>query len=56
MTGTSATTDLQRLIYDSTGGNFNLFYDSDGVGSNTAILIANLNSNLAFTNEEIIVL
>ena len=52
-TGASATTDLQRFIYNSADGN--LFYDSDGVGSNTQVLIAILTSNLALTNQDIVV-
>ena len=53
VTGTSANSATQRFVYNSSTGN--LSYYSDGSGSNAPVSIAILSSNLALTNQDIIV-
>ena len=51
--GTSFTSTLQRIRYDS--GTGNLLYDSDGSGAAASILFATLNTGLALTNSQFLV-
>ena len=46
--GASATSSSHRFIYDAINGD--LFYDSDGVGDTTQVKLAELNADLALTN------
>jgi Ca2+-binding RTX toxin-like protein len=46
--GTAATSNEHRFIYNAGSGD--LFYDSDGVGTNEQIKIASLGTNLSLTN------
>lgn len=45
--GENATSRSHRFIYSASSGD--LFYDSDGIGSNSQIKLAQLNSGLALT-------
>ena len=47
--GSNAVDADDRFLYD----NGNLFYDADGTGSASAVLIATLNGNPAITNDDI---
>ena len=46
--GANATSNSHRFIYSASSGD--LFYDSDGIGSNSQIKLAQLDSGLALTN------
>ena len=46
--GTSAATNSHRFIYHASSGD--LFYDSDGVGNNLQVKLAELDDNLALDN------
>jgi Ca2+-binding RTX toxin-like protein len=52
--GSSATTDAHRFIYNSSNGA--LFFDVDGDGATSAVQIATLNTGLAMTNQDIVVI
>ncbi|BAQ65932.1 M10 family metallopeptidase C-terminal domain-containing protein [Geminocystis sp. NIES-3709] len=52
--GTSATTSAHRFIYNSSNGG--LFFDVDGSGATTAVQIATLNTGLALTNADIVII
>ncbi|WP_373479866.1 calcium-binding protein [Geminocystis sp.] len=51
--GSSATTSTQRFFYNSGSGGF--FFDVDGSGATAAVQIATLNTGLALTNQDILV-
>lgn len=51
--GTSATSSTERFIYNKTTGA--LLFDRDGSGAATAVQFAKLSTNLALTNEDILV-
>ncbi|WP_373480590.1 beta strand repeat-containing protein, partial [Geminocystis sp.] len=51
--GSSATTSEQRFFYNSSNGG--LFFDSDGNGATAAVQFATLNTGLALTNADIVV-
>ncbi|WP_373481201.1 calcium-binding protein [Geminocystis sp.] len=51
--GSSATTSAQRFIYNSSNGA--LFFDVDGSGATAAVQFATLNTGLALTNSDIVV-
>ena len=46
--GTGAADAEDRIVYNSTNGG--LYYDVDGTGSQSKVLIASLRANLAMTN------
>jgi Ca2+-binding RTX toxin-like protein len=46
--GTAATSNEHRFIYNAGSGD--LFYDSDGIGTNEQLKIASLGTNLSLTN------
>ncbi|BAQ67006.1 PD40 domain-containing protein [Geminocystis sp. NIES-3709] len=52
--GSSATTSSQRFIYNSSNGAF--FFDVDGNGATAAVQFATLNTGLALTNADILVI
>ena len=52
--GSDATTSSHRFIYNSGSGD--LFYDSDSSGSSARVLLAELDSGLALTNADFIML
>jgi Ca2+-binding RTX toxin-like protein len=52
--GASATTSAQRFFYNSSNGG--LFFDSDGNGATSAVQFATLNTGLALTNQDIVVI
>jgi Ca2+-binding RTX toxin-like protein len=52
--GASATTSAQRFFYNSSNGG--LFFDSDGNGATSALQFATLNTGLALTNQDIVVI
>ncbi|MBL1209971.1 MAG: calcium-binding protein, partial [Geminocystis sp. GBBB08] len=52
--GSSATTSAQRFFYNSSNGG--LFFDVDGSGATAAVQFATLNTGLALTNADIVVI
>jgi uncharacterized delta-60 repeat protein len=48
-----ATTTAQRIVYDSDGGQ--VYYDADGSGSGSAVLLVNLSAGLALTAADFVV-
>jgi serralysin len=52
--GSSATTSAHRFIYNSSNGG--LFFDVDGNGGSSSVQIATLNTGLAMTNQDIVVI
>ncbi|MBL1209203.1 MAG: calcium-binding protein, partial [Geminocystis sp. GBBB08] len=52
--GSSATTLDHRFFYNSSNGR--LFFDVDGSGATSAVQIAILNTGLAMTNDDIVVI
>ncbi|WP_017294027.1 calcium-binding protein [Geminocystis herdmanii] len=52
--GSSATTSAHRFFYNNSNGG--LFFDADGSGPTSAVPIATLNSGLAMTNADIVVI
>ncbi|BAQ66306.1 alkaline phosphatase [Geminocystis sp. NIES-3709] len=52
--GSSATTSAHRFIYNSSNGAF--FFDVDGNGATGAVQFASLNTGLALTNGDIVVI
>ena len=53
-TGSSATTSAHRFFYNSNSGG--LFFDVDGNGVTAAVRMATLNTGLALTNADIVVI
>jgi Ca2+-binding RTX toxin-like protein len=51
--GTAAATGSDRFIYDSDTGN--LFFDVDGTGATTQVLLATLSTGLALTKDDIFI-
>ena len=51
--GTTANDSSDRFIYDSDSGR--LFFDADGNGSNSQIVIANLDNRAAITEQDIFI-
>ncbi|MBE9171371.1 tandem-95 repeat protein, partial [Pleurocapsales cyanobacterium LEGE 06147] len=49
--GVAATTEFHRFIYDGRSGD--LFYDSDGIGDNEQVRIAQLGSGLNLSNNDL---
>jgi Ca2+-binding RTX toxin-like protein len=52
--GSSPITSAHRFIYNSNSGG--LFFDADGSGGNASMQIATLNTGLALTNQDIVVI
>ncbi|WP_017295113.1 Calx-beta domain-containing protein [Geminocystis herdmanii] len=52
--GSSATTSAHRFFYNNSNGG--LFFDVDGSGATSAVQIATLNTGLAMTNADIVVI
>jgi uncharacterized protein (DUF2141 family) len=52
--GSSATTSTHRFFYNSSNGG--LFFDSDGNGTTAAVQFATLNTSLALTNADMVII
>ncbi|MBL1210788.1 MAG: calcium-binding protein, partial [Geminocystis sp. GBBB08] len=52
--GSSATTSAHRFFYNSSTGG--LFFDVDGSGATAAVQFATLNTGLALTNADLVVM
>ena len=50
--GAAATTEAHRFIYD--GGSGELFYDSDGIGMNEKVKLAQLSSGLSLGSDNLL--